>query len=151
MRVYTGGTFDLFHRGHIDLLKHCRKIAGRDGRVIVALNTDEFIEKFKGKKPVMSYEERKAVLESCRYVDEVIENVGGEDSKKTIEEYMQMYFGDLSIDAVVVGSDWHEKDYLKQMQFTWEWLHEKGISLTYIPRVIISSSTEIKSRFDAKK
>jgi glycerol-3-phosphate cytidylyltransferase len=43
--VYTGGTFDLFHSGHVNLLRRCSEI----GTVVVSLNTDEFIEKYKGK------------------------------------------------------------------------------------------------------
>ena len=84
LRVYTGGTFDLFHVGHLNLLKRCHEIAGLTGQVIVSLNTDEFIEKYKSKKPLMSYEDRKAILEACRYVDSVIENYGNEDSKESI-------------------------------------------------------------------
>ena len=64
LRIYTGGTFDLFHIGHLNLLKRCSQIAGTDGQVIVALNTDEFIENYKGKKPIIPYEDRKSILES---------------------------------------------------------------------------------------
>ena len=45
--VYTGGTFDLFHSGHVNLLKKCKEVAGINGKVIVSLNTDEFIKKAK--------------------------------------------------------------------------------------------------------
>ncbi len=58
MNVITLGTFDLFHLGHLKLLKRCRDFAGEHGVVTVGLNTDEFITRYKGKPPVMSYEER---------------------------------------------------------------------------------------------
>ena len=45
--IYTGGTFDLFHSGHVNLLKRCREVAGQEGKVVVALNTDDFIFQFK--------------------------------------------------------------------------------------------------------
>lgn len=139
LRVYTGGTFDLFHVGHLNLLKRCHEIAGISGQVIVALNTDEFIEKYKGKKPIISYDDRKAILESCRYVDQVIENFGEEDSKETIQ-IAQL------IDVIAIGSDWARKDYYKQMGFTQDWLDAEGISLIYIPYTPGISSTKIKEK-----
>jgi glycerol-3-phosphate cytidylyltransferase len=139
LRVYTGGTFDLFHVGHLNLLKRCYEIAGPKGQVIVSLNTDEFIEKYKGKKPLMSYEDRKAILESCRYVDCVMENYGAEDSKESIV-LAQL------IDIVAIGSDWARKDYYKQMNFTQDWLDDQGISLIYIPYTKGISSTFIKQK-----
>ena len=139
LRVYTGGTFDLFHVGHLNLLKRCREIAGLSGQVIVSLNTDEFIEKYKGKKPLINYEDRKAILESCRYVDSVIENFGGVDSKESI------LLAQL-VDVIAIGSDWAKKDYYKQMNFTQDWLDEQGISLIYIPYTKRISSTLIKQK-----
>lgn len=139
LRVYTGGTFDLFHIGHLNLLKRCHEIAGISGQVIVSLNTDEFIEKYKGKKPVVPYEDRKAILEACRYVDCVMENYGGENSKESIQTAQL-------IDVVAIGSDWARKDYYKQMGFTQDWLDEQGISLIYIPYTKGISSTLIKSK-----
>ena len=96
--VYTGGTFDLFHSGHVNFLGECRKIAGEGGKVVVSLNTDEFIAEYKGKPPVMSYKERRAVLYGCRFVDHVVPNVGGADSKPAILE--------VNPDFVVIGSEW---------------------------------------------
>ena len=49
--VYTGGTFDLFHAGHVNFLKQCKKIGDQ---VVVALNTDEFIFDYKGKSPIIN-------------------------------------------------------------------------------------------------
>lgn len=136
--VYTGGTFDLFHSGHVNLLERCRDIAGDYGTVIVSLNTDEFIQHFKGKPPVCSTEERKAVLESCKYVDEVVLNIGGENSTIAIELAKPDY--------ILVGSDWAKKDYYTQMGFTQDWLDERGIGLIYVPYSKSISSTEIKKR-----
>lgn len=136
--VYTGGTFDLFHSGHVNLLKRCREIAGKDGRVIVSLNTDVFVESYKGKPPICSEEERKQVLSACAYVDEVISNIGGKDSKPAIEI--------VNPNFIVIGSDWAEKDYHKQMGFDQNYLDSKGISLVYVPYTKDISSSEIKRR-----
>lgn len=135
LKVYTGGTFDLFHSGHVAFLKRCADF----GSVTVSLNTDEFIAAYKGKPPIMTYAERRAVLLGCKWVDEVIANEGGADSKIAIEK--------ASPDIVAIGSDWARKDYYKQMQFSQDWLDARGIMLLYIPYSSGISSTEIKRRF----
>lgn len=135
MIVYTGGTFDLFHKGHVNLLKWCKSIGNE---VIVSLNTDEFINEYKGKPPVISYEDRKNVLLSCKYVDDVIPNYGGTDSKIAIISVMP--------NIIVIGSDWAKKDYYTQMGFTQEWLDEYGIALCYVPYTWDISTTKIKGR-----
>ena len=136
--VYTGGTFDLPHKGHVRFLRACRKIAGKDGTVAVSLNTDEFIEQFKGKKPIMSYEEREELLLGLSAVDAVIKNEGGEDSTVAIRK--------VAPDFIVVGSDWAKKDYYKQMGFTQEWLDNYGITLLYTPYTEGVSTTILKER-----
>jgi len=142
MRIYTGGTFDLFHWGHVELLRRIKDMAGRDGQVVVALNTDEFVEEYKGKKPVMSYDERETVLKACMYVDEVIKNIGGKDSRPSILA--------ADVDFVIVGTDWCERDYMKQMSFTREWLEKHNIGFGYIPYTIGISTTDIKKRLLAR-
>ncbi len=132
--VYTGGTFDLFHAGHVAFLQRCSEF----GSVVVALNTDEFIEQYKGKPPVISYEDRRRVLLACRYVDRVVPNLGGADSKPAIEM--------VNPDMVIIGSDWAKKDYYTQMQFSQDWLDERGIGLAYLPYTTGISSTAIKER-----
>ena len=141
MTVYTGGTFDLFHVGHVNFLRRCREIAeSKDGSgyVVVSLNTDEFIKKYKGKEPVINFNDRFEVLMACRYVDSVMVNFGNEDSKPAIEEVQP--------DIVAIGSDWARKEYYKQMQFTQDRLDSREISLIYIPYTEGISSTEIKKR-----
>lgn len=136
--VYTGGTFDMFHSGHVNFLKQCKKIAGDNGKVIVSLNTDTFILHYKGIAPVCTYEERKACLEACIYVDFVVENTGGSDSKPTIINVRPT--------IIVIGSDWANKDYYTQMKFTQKWLDENGILLAYIPYKENISTSIIKRR-----
>lgn len=140
--VYTGGTFDLIHSGHINFLRACKKIAGQDGEVVVSLNTDAFIEAYKGKPPVMTFSERKEVLLGCRYVDQVVANIGGADSKPSIEL--------IHPDFVVIGSDWAVKDYYAQMQFTQKWLDDLEIQLCYVPYTEGISTTDLKKRILGK-
>lgn len=134
MIVYTGGTFDLFHLGHLELLRKLASI----GSVTVGLNTDEFIQKYKGAPPIMSYEEREAVLLGCKFVSSVIPNLGGADSKPAILES--------GASIVAIGSDWARRDYYSQMNFTQDWLDAHGIWLLYVPYTSGVSSTDVKAR-----
>jgi glycerol-3-phosphate cytidylyltransferase len=139
--VYTGGTFDLFHSGHVNFLRQCREIADKDdqfGKVVVSLNTDEFILDYKHSSPICDYSEREAVLLGCRYVDAVVPNIGGKDSKPAILNVAPNF--------IVIGSDWANRDYCAQMMFTSEWLSEKQIDLVYVPYTEAISTSEIKRR-----
>lgn len=132
--VYTGGTFDLPHHGHFRFLER----ASNFGLVVVSLNLNEFAEKYKNKNLVMSYEERRDILMSCKWVHDVVPNVGGDDSKIAIEIVKPNY--------IAIGSDWARRDYYAQMGFTQDWLDERDIGLVYIPYTKGISSTSIRDR-----
>jgi rfaE bifunctional protein nucleotidyltransferase chain/domain len=71
--VFTNGIFDIIHPGHIELLKFCKELAGVEGKVIVAINSDRSTKEFKGPhRPLNNQADRKKVLEGIRYVDEVV-------------------------------------------------------------------------------
>ena len=89
----------------------------------------------------MTFEERKAVLEGCRFVSEVIENEGGADSKVSILKS--------GAKVVAIGSDWARRDYYSQMQFSQDWLDANGIWLRYVPYTEGVSSTDVKKRMEA--
>jgi len=93
-RILTYGTFDLLHYGHIRLLKRAKKLGDY---LIVALSTDDF-NAIKGKKAYHSYETRKLMLESLRYVDLVIPENDWDQKIKDVIDY--------KVDIVVMGSDW---------------------------------------------
>ncbi|MBT8321132.1 MAG: adenylyltransferase/cytidyltransferase family protein [Eudoraea sp.] len=93
-RMYTSGCFDIFHYGHLNILRRSKKMCNH---LIVGVSTDELIEKEKGKRPVIPYDERARVLESISYVDQVIPQV---DKNK------QQIVDDYAIDAISVGDDW---------------------------------------------
>lgn len=123
-RVITYGTFDLFHYGHVNLLRRAKALGDY---LIVALSTDEFNE-IKGKKSHFNYNERKQIVESCRYVDLVIPETCWEQKLDDIHKY--------KVDTFVIGDDWEDKfDYLKK----------EGIEVIYLPRTEGISSTKIKN------
>jgi len=138
LKVYTGGTFDLFHAGHVKFLEQC----ARFGNVYVSLNTDEFIKKYKGTAPVMTFDERKNVLLSCKWVHDVLPNYHGADSKTSIIC--------VDPDMIIIGSDWARRDYYSQMGFDQDWLDSRGITLAYIPYTEGISTTDIKARLSKR-
>ena len=128
-RVITYGTFDLLHYGHINLLKRAKKLGDY---LIVALSTDEFNLKEKGKKCYFSYKKRKALLEAIRYVDLVIPEESWDQKRTDIHEY--------HVDTLVMGGDWEGK---------FDFLREEGCDVVYLERTPEISTTQIKT--DLKK
>lgn len=136
--IITLGTFDMLHIGHLNLFKRCRSYVN-GGQFIVGLNTDEFIEKYKGKKPIMSYLERYEIIEATEMVNKIVPN---DQPDGTIKEVLL----ENKIELIIIGSDWLRKDYLKQIGLTIEWLEDNNISLCYVPYTMGISTTEIKNR-----
>ncbi|HHT50377.1 MAG TPA: glycerol-3-phosphate cytidylyltransferase [Eubacteriaceae bacterium] len=121
-KVITYGTYDLLHYGHINLLKRAKSLGDY---LIVAISTNEFNE-IKGKKCYFSFEERKQLVESIRYVDLVIREDSWEQKIDDIKEF--------KIDTFVMGDDWKGKfDYLKDY-----------CQVVYLPRTPEISTTKIK-------
>ena len=122
-RVITYGTFDLLHYGHINLLRRARELGDY---LIVALSTDEFNWNGKQKKCYFSYEKRKQLLESIRYVDLVIPEENWEQKIHDVQLYQA--------DVFVMGDDWTGKfDFLKEY-----------CEVVYLPRTPEVSTTQIK-------
>ena len=68
-KIFTNGCFDILHRGHFELLKYCKNL----GHVVVGINTDDSVKRLKGPaRPFFSQKDRIFMLDSCKYVDEVI-------------------------------------------------------------------------------
>ena len=123
-KVITYGTYDLLHYGHINLLRRAKKLGDY---LIVALSTDEFNSREKGKKTYFTYEERKTLLEAVRYVDLVIPENSWEQKRSDVHEY--------HVDTFVIGDDWKgEFDFLK----------EEGVEVVYLERTPEISTTQIK-------
>jgi rfaE bifunctional protein nucleotidyltransferase chain/domain len=101
--VFTNGCFDMLHRGHLELLQYCKTL----GKVVVGLNGDESVKRLKGEqRPINNEADRKFLLESLLFVDEVI--VFNENTPynliKQIKPDIIVKGGDYTIDNIV-GSD----------------------------------------------
>jgi glycerol-3-phosphate cytidylyltransferase len=140
MNIITLGSFEIFHRGHLILLKKCRELADYH-KVVVGLNTDQFIEKYKGNSPVIGYEERKAIILETGLVDGVIPNdQSGGNARDVIKESRA--------DLIVIGSDWARKDYVGQLGIDWKWLDINNIGIVYLNYTHSISTTIIKQRLN---
>lgn len=131
--MYVGGTFDLLHPGHLNLLSG----AARLGEVWVALNRDGFCKRYK-REPVMNYAEREQMLRACRYVHEVVPNLGDEDSKPAILAVAPRY--------LVHGDDWRGEPYLRQLGLSTYWIVSHGIELVYLKYTNGVSTSEVIAR-----
>lgn len=121
--VITYGSFDILHVGHIRLLKRLKALGDK---LIVAVSTDEF-NKLKGKTSLLTYEDRKEVLEACSLVDLVIPEESWDQKVSDIQKY--------NVDVFGIGDDWQGKfDFLKD-----------HCEVVYLPRTQGISSTAIKS------
>ena len=122
-KVITYGTFDLFHIGHVNLLRRAKSLGNQ---LIVAVSTDEFNLQEKGKTTIVPFEHRVKMLESCRYVDKVIAENSWQQKADDITHYQ--------ISTFVMGDDWFGKfDELKSL-----------CEVVYLPRTKNISSTAIK-------
>ena len=126
-KVITYGTFDLLHRGHINILKRAKKLGDY---LVVAVSSDEF-NSIKNKKAFHSFEDRKYILEAIKYVDKVIREDDWEQKVEDVQKH--------DIDIFVMGDDWQGKfDHLKDY-----------CEVVYLPRTKNISTTQIKN--DLKK
>lgn len=129
-RVITYGTFDLLHYGHINLLRRAKQYGDY---LIVALSTDEFNRNEKHKECYFSYEQRKQLLESIRYVDLVIPEEHWDQKRSDIRKF--------DVDTFVMGNDWEGKfDFLSDL-----------CEVVYLPRTPEISTTRIKQELHDTK
>lgn len=120
-KVITYGTYDLLHVGHINLLRRARELGDY---LIVVLSSDEF-NAIKNKKAYHCYEDRKIILESVRYVDEVLPEYNWEQKISDVV--------DNDVDIFVMGDDWEGKfDFLKDYCEVVYLARTDGISTTKI-------------------
>jgi cytidyltransferase-like protein len=139
--AYCGGTFDLPHSGHIALFHWVKK---NFDKLIIGLNTDDFVKKYKGEYPILSYRERKTILEEFRSVDMVVENLGSENSLPSILASGATH--------IVAGIDWQPREkYLKQLGLTEEDLKRYNLDIVFFPYSLPIRTTEIKKRIFLSK
>ena len=123
---YTTGVFDLFHIGHLNIIKRAKE---QCERLIVGVSTDELVKEYKNKYPIIPYEERKQIIEALKYVDEVV-------PQTTMDKYAA--WENLHYEALFHGDDWKNSDmynkYLEEFEGT-------GVEFVFLPHTEGTSST----------
>lgn len=128
MTVITYGTYDLFHIGHLRLLERAKELAGRDGKLIVAVSTDRFNWVEKHKKCAICDKDRMAIVGALKCVDLVVPEDNWEQKRTDVVKY--------GVDIFVMGDDWKGKfDFLSDL-----------CKVVYLPRTPDISSTELKKK-----
>lgn len=123
---YTAGVYDLFHIGHLNILKRAKE---QCEYLMVAVSTDELVQRYKNKIPVIPYEERKTIIEAIKYVDEVVPQV----NRDKIAAYEQYHF-----DVMFVGDDWKGSDIFEKVD---AYMRKHGACVEYLPYTQNVSST----------
>jgi glycerol-3-phosphate cytidylyltransferase len=123
---YLSGTFDLFHIGHLNLIRRAKE---QCDYLIVAVHDSG---KWKGKETFIPFEERKEIVGACRYVDQVV------DSPVEDSDAWELYH----FDKLFVGSDYKGTERFNRYE---EFFKDKGVEIVYFPYTQSTSSTQIRA------
>lgn len=137
---YTTGVFDLFHIGHLNIL---RKAKQNCDKLVVGVTTDELLRKYKNKNPIIPFEERLDIVKSIKYVDEVVPQ---EDMNKL------SHWEKLKFNVVFVGDDWQNTDKWDKIEKDFKAVgveiiyfpYTKGISSTLINEILVKEREKLQ-------
>ena len=130
---YTTGVFDMFHVGHLNILRRAKE---QCDYLIVGVSTDELCSNYKHKKPIVPYEERKAIVEAIKYVDEVVPQID-RDKYGAWEK--------IRFDRMFVGDDWKGSPLFSKLESRFK---EVGVEIVYFPYTKGTSSTVLREKLD---
>ncbi len=128
---YTTGVFDMFHIGHLNILRRAKE---QCEFLVVGVSTDDVVETYKHKRPVIPFEERLAIVGAIRYVDKVI--------PQTSMDKMKAY-ETLKFDALFHGSDWKGSAMYNKLVMDFA---EIGVDVVFLPHTDGISSTLIREK-----
>lgn len=128
---YTTGVFDLFHIGHLNILRRAKE---QCDYLIVGVSTDSLVETYKNKKTIIPFDERVAIVKAIRYVDEVVPQT----SMDKLLAWEKLHF-----DVLFHGSDWKGSSMYDEVE---EKLKNVGVDMVFLPHTTGTSSTLISER-----
>ena len=128
---YTTGVFDMFHIGHLNILKRAKEHCDI---LIVGVTTDELCQSYKNKLPIIPYEERKAIIEAIKYVDKVVPQLN-RDKFRAWEEH--------KFDVMFVGDDWKGSVLFSEVERK---LNNVGCKVEYLPYTQGTNSTILREK-----
>ena len=130
---YTTGVYDMFHVGHLNILRHAKE---QCDFLIVGVSTDELVEKEKHKHPVIPFEDRMAIVGAIRYVDQVVPQV----DKNKFGAWEKLHFN-----KMFVGSDWQGTP---QWQLFENQFKPVGVKIIYLPHTEGISSSALREKIN---
>lgn len=128
---YTTGVFDMFHIGHLNILRRAKE---QCDFLIVGVSTDELCQNYKHKLPIIPYEERKAIVESIRYVDEVVP----QSDRDKFGAWERLHFN-----RMFVGDDWKGSPLFSEIENRFK---EVGVEIVYFPYTKGTSSSILREK-----
>ena len=123
---YTTGVYDMFHIGHLNIIRRAKE---KCDYLIVGVSTDELVESYKHKTPIIPFEERIAIVQALKYVDRVVPQT----SMNKMEAWKELKF-----DVMFHGSDWQNSDMYNKIV---EDFREVGVDVIFLPHTDGVSST----------
>ena len=126
---YTQGTFDMFHIGHLNLIKNAKRHCDY---LVVGVNSDDLVESYKNKRPIIPLDERVEIMRAIKYVDEVI--VTNTLDKKEIWEKVRF-------NEIYIGDDWKGNE---RWEKTGKEMEQLGAKLVFLPYTKDTSSTMLR-------
>jgi len=132
---YTTGVYDMFHVGHLNILKKAKE---QCEYLIVGISTDELVKNYKHKTPIIPFEDRIAIIESIKYVDKVV-------SQETINKFDA--WKKYKFDVIFHGDDWKNTTLYNEIE---EKLKREGVDFVYFPYTKKTSSTILRKKLDEK-
>ena len=128
---YTAGVFDLFHVGHLNILKKAKEYCDE---LIVGVSTDELVLNYKNKVPVIPYEERVAIVSAIKYVDKVVPQINRDKFAA---------WENIKFDVMFVGDDWKGSKLFTEVE---QQFREVGVDIVYFPYTQGTSSTMLREK-----
>ena len=130
---YTTGVFDMFHIGHLNILKRAKE---QCEYLIVGVSTDELVQEYKNKTPIIPFEERAEIVQSIDCVDRVI----AQENRDKYEAWRELKF-----DVMFVGDDWKGKPLFMKVE---EEFKKVGVDVVYFPYTKDTSSTILREKLN---
>ena len=128
---YTTGVFDMFHIGHLNILKRAKE---QCDYLIVGVSTDELVESYKHKTPIIPFEERMAIVEAIKYVDQAVV----QESMDKFAAWEQLHFN-----AIFHGDDWKGSSMYDEIE---KKLASVGVDMVFLPHTDGTSSTLLSEK-----
>jgi glycerol-3-phosphate cytidylyltransferase len=128
---YTTGVFDMFHIGHLNVLKRSKECCEH---LIVGVSTDDLVQSYKNRLPIIPFEQRFAIIEACRYVDKVV----SQTSMNKMDAWRQLKF-----DVIFHGDDWKNTEVYNNYIQEFEKI---GVAVIFFPHTEGISSMELRKK-----